>query len=454
MTESDARTVLLIRAFESTPSAAWSPDDSAWASAEARRVDGENVTFEQFLVRRAQLARARLDQREVKTGAATTPFGAHAGLGWTAVLIAFVLGVASDAIGPSQRINILAPPLLALLAWNLVVYLALLLRLDAAPGPLRRLALRAMHALPVDAAVARFVPDWLRASGTLQAARIATVLHAAAAALVIGALASLYLRGIAFEFRAGWDSTFLSPSAVHRVLEGVLGPAAFLSGIGLPDIDRLAQLRFSAGNGENAAPWIHLYAITLGLAVVLPRVLLAAFATLRARTLAQAFPLALDDDYFVRLRRTFSGARVAALVLPYSYRLPEGAENRLSAALDRIAGPNLALTLAAPLPQGAEDDLQPWLGDSLPARLIVALFAATATPERETHGAFVRALVRTLAAHPSARRLLVLVDEAEFRRRFTGADGARRLEERRAAWVRLLADQNTEPVFVDLGAPA
>jgi hypothetical protein len=450
MTESDARTVLLIRAFESTPSAAWSPDDSAWASAEARRVDGENVAFEQFLVRRAHLARARLDQRDVKTGAATAPFGAHAGLGWAAILLAFVLGVASDAIGPSQRINILAPPLLALLAWNLIVYLALLLRLDAAPGPLRRLALRAVHALPVDSAVARFVPDWLRASGALQAARIASVLHAAAAALVIGALASLYLRGIAFEFRAGWDSTFLTPAAVHAVLEVVLGPAALLSGIPLPGADRLAQLRFSAGNGENAAPWIHLYAITLGLAVVLPRMLLAALATLRARGLAQDFPLALDDDYFVRLRRTFSGERIDALVLPYSYRPPDGAEQRLRAALDRIAGPNIALTLMAPLPQGAEDDLPRGLGDSPPARVMVALFAATATPELETHGAFVRAL----AAHASARRLFVLVDEAEFRRRFTGAEGARRLDERRAAWSRLLAGQDIAPVFVDLGAPA
>lgn len=450
MTETDARTVLLIRAFESTPSAAWSPDDSAWASAEARRVDGEEVPFEHFLARRAQLAHARLAQRDVKTGAAAASFGAHAGLGWIAMLIAFVLGVAGDAIGPSQRINILAPPLLALLAWNLVVYLALLLRLDATPGPLRRLALRATHALPIDPAVARFVPDWLRASGALQSARIASVLHAAAAALVIGALASLYLRGIAFEFRAGWDSTFLTPATVHRVLEVVLGPAAFLSGLPLPDVDRLAQLRFAVGNGENAGPWIHLYAITLGLAVVLPRVLLAAVATARARSLARNFPLALDDDYFVRLRRAFSGERVDALVLPYSYRLPDGADKRLSAALDRIAGPNIALTVLAPLPQGAEDDLQRWLADSPPAQLIVALFAATATPEHETHGTFVRAL----ASHAAARRLLVLVDEAEFRRRFTGAEGARRLDERRAAWLRLLADQNVEPVFVDLGVPA
>jgi hypothetical protein len=104
----------------------------------------------------------------------------------------------------------------------------------------------------------------------------------------------------------------------------------------------------------------------------------------------------------------------------------------------------------APLPQGAEDDLPRGLGDSPPARVMVALFAATATPELETHGAFVRAL----AAHPSARRLFVLVDEAEFRRRFTGAEGARRLDERRAAWSRLLAGQDIAPVFVDLGAPA
>jgi hypothetical protein len=458
MTESDARKVLLIRAFESAPSPAWSADDAAAASAEARRTEGEHVSFERFLVRRADLGRSQLVRRDAGAVAALSSLGPHAWVGWIVVLIAFAVGVAGDAIGPSDRINILAPPLLAVLVWNLAVYLALLLqsagalRTDRPPGPLRARFLRLsahLGRMPGGAAdgqpLGRFVADWLQASSSIQGARIAFVLHAGAASLVVGALLSLYLRGIAFEYRAGWDSTFLTPGAVHRLLEIVLGPAARLSGIALPDVDHFSQLRFSAGAGENAAPWIHLYALTTGLAIVLPRTLLAAFACWRVRSLTQSFPLALDGDYFARLRRAFSGATIEALVLPYSYTFADTARAALKSALESILGPPLLLVLASPLPQGAEDDLQPWLG-SQPARVAVALFALTATPERETHGAFVRAL----ASHAAVARLIVLIDEFEFRRRFTGNDGARRLDERRSAWRRVLGDANIEPVFVDL----
>src|SRR5215470_5721100 len=148
MTESDARNVLLIRAFESAPSPAWSADDAAQASAEARRSEGEHVSFERFLVRRADVARAQLVQRDAGVGAALTSLGPRAWRRWIVVLIAFAVGVAGDAIGPSDRINILAPPLLAVLVWNLAVYLALLLRsasaprADSPPGPLRAMFLR------------------------------------------------------------------------------------------------------------------------------------------------------------------------------------------------------------------------------------------------------------------------------------------------------------------------
>jgi hypothetical protein len=47
-------------------------------------------------------------------------------VGWLVVAIAFALGLMVDAIGPDQRVNILAFPLLALLAWNLIVYLLLI----------------------------------------------------------------------------------------------------------------------------------------------------------------------------------------------------------------------------------------------------------------------------------------------------------------------------------------
>ena len=87
-------------------------------------------------------------------------------------------------------------------------------------------------------------------------------LHLAAVAVAAGALAAMYLRGLGLEYRAGWDSTFLDAQAVHRWLNLLLGPASALSGIALPEPAQLEALRFSTGPGENAARWIHLYALT------------------------------------------------------------------------------------------------------------------------------------------------------------------------------------------------
>jgi hypothetical protein len=167
------------------------------------------------------------------------------------------------------------------------------------------------------------------------------------------------------------------------------------------------------------------------------------------RTGERSFPFQFEGEYFDRLRRALSGNPVAALILPYNLRVPDEARPALIAALERTIGPNVSVSLTDSLPEGAEDDLQRWLGEkSVP--LAVAVFRSTATPERETHGAFVEAL----AAHPAVTRVLVFIDEAEFRRRFIGAEGARRVTERRGAWQRMLADAGIEPVFVDLAAGA
>lgn len=312
------------------------------------------------------------------------------------LLLAFAAGLALDALPGTTRINLFAPPLLAMLAWNLAVYLALaalaLRRRAAAPGR-RRAVLGA----------------WL---------------HAAAALLAAGAVLSMYARGSFFEFRAGWDSTFFDAPALHRVMTLLFGPAAALGGIALPGVDEFAALRFSAtGGGERAARWIHLYAITIGFGVVLPRVLLALFA---ARQAAAVPPAA---------------ATRRVLVLPYSYRV--GGE--LHAGLRHVLGERLqaplALQVAEPLAQGDEATLRTRL-DRHPDADYVLLFPLTATPEAETHGT----LLRGLPAAPA----LVLLDESGFRRRFAGADGAQRLEERRASWRRWLAARGLEPLFADL----
>src|SRR5262245_53934607 len=140
MTEDEARRVVLVQAHEagaSTP--VWTDDDRAWATRAARQDAQGGQTFDRFVVARARHALERLLPRDAS---------ARRWLAWrawrplwplAAGLLAFVLGVAIDHIGASQRVDVLAPPVWAVVAWNLAVYVSLLLP-HSAPRVRRALA--------------------------------------------------------------------------------------------------------------------------------------------------------------------------------------------------------------------------------------------------------------------------------------------------------------------------
>lgn len=321
MNESAARRVLLVRAFETTPGSPWSDADRGWAVEQAAHRSGPAAGPERLIEQHSQTATERLTSRD--PGIAAVLAATDAPKWFAAALIALgaAAGLAGDAIGSTRHINLLAPPLLALMAWNVVMYGVLAgsamgrRRAAAANGPLRAalqgLMRRAIGlALPRrrPSATGRFVADWAATGQPLHRARLAAALHLAAAAFALGALASMYWRGLAFEYRAGWDSTFLDPAAVRRILEIVLWPATAFGAMAVPDAARLAELRFSSGPGENAARWIHAYGISVVAVVVLPRLLLAGVAGWRARRLSSHFPLDLQGDYFEALLRRLAAA--------------------------------------------------------------------------------------------------------------------------------------------------
>lgn len=469
MTESDSRAVLLLRAFEQAGSLP--AEDLAWAEREARRQLGEGAAPPVWLAQRARLALGRLAERESALKPLLSRLQRPPGalLPTALLLLAALLGLLGESLGAGHFINLLAPPMLGLLAWNLLVYLGLLMRLARRRAPrtgglgptwhwLRGMALSRWHGAnpAARASLARYGADWLALSAPLQAARATALLHAGAAVLALAALLAMYGRGLVFDYQAGWDSTFLQAQQVHRLLGAVLAPASALAGLPLPDEAGFAALRFSAGGGEGAAPWIHRWALTLGLLVVLPRALLAGLAWRNARRIAADLPLP-DDDLLRRLLQRASGVSRLARVLSYSYQLDAEHQPLLGPALEDWLGPGLRCTLQPNLPLGAEDTLADWLPAALDAgsgrpELLVLLFALTATPERESHGALVTALGKALAALPSPRPLLrVAVDESGFRRRLSGADGEQRLAQRRAAWEALLIGQGVVPGFIDLG---
>jgi hypothetical protein len=439
----------------------WREDDAAWASAEARRAVGEGGEKERaqaFVAKRAELAQRRLAERDAAWRA---PLQGAAPRAWRWLLVIGAVALAAyivgDVFGASHRINLLAPPVLALLAWNLAVYVLLLFAAGRGPSAWlanavedarSRVAGRGATA-PLVAARARFAAEWAVATRALQQRRVATVMHLAAALLALLVIGSMYLFGLAFDYRAGWDSTWLDAEQVQRTLAAVFAPATALSGVAVPPIDEVAKLRFAEGSaGERAARWIHLYAITLALFVVLPRVLLAAWSWARARRAAAALALPLDEPYFRALLRDGHAVERPVTVLPYSYTLDAAKVKALPQRLVDALGPGAQPRLKPALPLGAEDALPPAALEDVQAD-VAALFAATATPERETHGAFLQALHKATAGRAA---LAVLVDESGFRQRAgTAGDAELRLTQRRAAWQRMLHDLSLPaPRFIDL----
>ena len=464
MNERQAREVTLLEAFETVrpPASAWTDDDRAWADRVALEAVAADAPADVFVADRARHALQRLGPREpVVERAVREPMSKR---GWIVVIVvvAFVLGVAADAVGGGQRINLLAPPLWGVLLWNIVVYALLiawpivraLRRKAQRPGPIVRATealLRSRRLLPRVSsggsapALREFARLWLERSRKLAALRAEAVLHAGAAALALGLIAGMYARGLVLDYRAVWESTFLGPDAAHAVVTTVFGPAARLAGIALPDGAAFAAMRAthdSTVTGVPAAPWLHLIALTLAGVVVLPRTVLALGCAAIATWKTRRFALPLDHPYFQRLLRERKGGPARVSVHPYgSVPTPQatlGLQTLLAAAL----GPRVALEFAATVGFGREDDAAPVVDDD--CTHAIALFDLGATPELESQGRFVRALVAAASGTPFA----VVVDTSAFDRRF--ASVGERVAERRDAWRAWGAAIGCAPAFAAL----
>ena len=431
MNESAAGEVLLLRAFEASGFARWSDEDRAWATRSALQAVGADAPAEAFLAARAQAGLSRLAPQ----GLALPRW--RDGWAWLVAALGLGAGLLVDHIGSAQRINLLAPPVWAVIAWNLAVYLVLLLP-SRRPGALRRALAawvsrwRARVLRQADGgrvAVAQaFAADWAVCSAPLQGARIAWTLHLGAAALALGVLAGMYLRGLVLDYRVAWQSTFLDAGQVQAVLSALLAPALALSGRPLPDL-----------GATSAAPWIHLYALQLLLLVLLPRLLLALAAGWRAHRLQRNLPLPLDQTYFQQLLRQQHGGQTPLRVWPHAHTPDAAAQAALRALCAPVFGAAATLQLAPTVAYGSEESPAGLPADG--ARRI-ALFELGATPEPECQGRLLQALGAPL----------MLVDESAFVQRF-GADSARRCE-RRQAWSALAQSVGSAVVFAELRADA
>ena len=467
MNEHDALAVTAVRAIETADRerTLWSDADRSWASRAAAEVVGDKGDSDAFVARRARLALERLSERYPPLRKAVAVLHWRRWIGVAIILLAFLAGFVIDRIDDPRHINLLAPPLLGVLAWNLVVYALLLatpllraLRVhDFSRGPLRRVIANVaggIGRLPrreakgaLGAAITTFVNDWSLRAAPVYNARAARLLHWAAAALALGIIVGLYLRGIALEYRVMWESTFLDVDTVHRILSIALAPAAFVTRLPIPTVDALGAMQSGASAASaNAATMLHLLAATVAIVVIVPRLLLGLIAWGVERHRRARVDVALADPYHQRVLRGFRGGPVRVKVIPYSYRVPPDALTGIQTIVRRAFGGSASLVITTPVDYGGEDALTPASlpDDGGPA---IALFNLAATPEREAHGAFVERLRTAGTSQP----VLIIVDESGFAGRSEIDDA--RLDERRKVWHGLFAERGIEPVFANLAKP-
>ena len=457
MDEEAARGVLLVKAIETADQAraVLSEDDRRYASRSARELalwdaagKQQPLTPDLFLHKRSQQILARLCER--KPGAAVflkaRPWRRWAAL--AAPVLAFLFGVMVDRIGDAHHVDLLSAPLLLMLLWNLAVY-ASLVAWPLLPRPARPawpgLALPQRRPPQwLAASLLRFHAEWLTLSAPLETARLKRVLHLSAALLALGAVASLYLRGLLSQYQVGWESTFLDAVQVHWLLSALFAPANWLLRLPGFTLEQVRALQFPQAAATSGALWVHLYAGTLVLLVVVPRLLLAALAWRRERRLSRVFPIDLGQPYFTRLCAGLTPATAATLhVRPYGYRVGERQREGLGTLARMLLGEQAALAISDATAYG-EDAPAP---TAPPGAMTAALFPLSATPEQENHGAF---LDRLRSA--STGGVIGLVDASGYLERL-GPQAAGRADERAELWRRFCAQHKVPVAIVDLREP-
>lgn len=446
--EHAARGLMLVAAYERAAGhPSWSAEDARWADRAATQAVGEDASDAAWTVERTRLALQRLGPREPALAQALRWRAWQPAWPGLVLVLAMLAGMASESALGGGFVNLLSLPLLALLAWNLAVYLALAWRWrrpdQGADRPWRqalaRTLTRGWRRLGETGPLADFAGHWARASGPLTAARLTGLLHLGAAALAIGLVAGWYLRALVFDYRAAWASTLLDPAAVQALLATLFAPARALLGGAAPDLATVAALRVVPGGQAtaSAAPWLHLMAATLGLLVIVPRLALAALAGWRARRLAHAFmpwPAVAG-----RRRPAAAKAPTSVLLLPHG-QAPAGAAGAALTTLVAAAwGEAARLSIAAPVAYGDEEGAG--LRADLPPGPVLLLLDLAATPEAEVHGRLLKAL---------RRPALLLLDEAGFVRRFGRGE---RLDQRCAAWAAFADAAKVPMARVDLDRP-
>lgn len=377
-------------------------------------------------------------------------------LGWTA---SCVIGYVFTDLGQTREFNLLALPLVGLLAWNAIVIIISLIA-EVFPASAKSdhggwLAQVLAHGISRPGAVpqqpenpvgnevrARFEKlAWPIAWRRLNM-RLRMWFHVAAAMMAIGGVVALYARGWSHEYLAVWESTVLGKDQAHAFFEALFKPASAALHIPMP-LEQLPSMHRIAGNATQPAPalpWIHLYAGTLLVLVVAPRLLLAGIGALRCCTAVTASARAIPWGSYVRgLLRAVEGGDERVQVLVHAIEpTPEHCEVWDRGVRKRFGG--MARPEYQCIPAGDEDEFAAaW--EPVSANVMM-LFNMATTPEAEVQRRLVSDVRQRLLTKHAEPELIVLLDGTSL----TGRWPADKVAGREQLWSRMVEGLTSEVI--------
>ena len=253
-----------------------------------------------------------------------------------AFVISFFIGVLSNYLGPQRLIHIIYNPLTILIAWNVLVYLFLIIKRFFR----FRIQIEKNHSeneaeeekVKDEEGDSNFIIGWLirgiyklifrlkakfidnntkvtilkkimpsfwnsykEVASRSLLFRLKSVTNVSAIGLLTGALIGVYFRGLFFNYNMIWLSTFISdPKTIRELLNLFFGLANVLTeGIWIT-INQVQELLLT--EGAPAGPWIHKMALTSLIIIFIPRTLLSIYYTRKARFSLE--PLNFSEDYY------------------------------------------------------------------------------------------------------------------------------------------------------------
>jgi hypothetical protein len=373
--------------------------------------------------------------------------------GW---IVALVLGYAVSGLGQEAEFNLLALPLVGFLVWNgLIMAVALVLELKSQGHNsfLDGLALR-LSPSPADQSGEGEVPTGMSADQRFSQLATAPAmerwqrrfrawLHVGAAMLALGSVIGLYAHGWSKEYRAVWESTLLSDSQARSFFGVLFKPASSALHLPLP-LDKLPEMHRSQGvvaSSAPALPWIHLYAGTLVLLVILPRLLLAALSVWRAHALMLKRMRSIGwKTYLIRtLQSVEGGLEVITVLIHATDATPTHREVWTRGVRDRFG--RMVETEMMTVSLGDEDD---FVAEWKPAHpRVFVIFNLATTPELEVQRRFVLDVKQVLTSRQREAELIVLLDATSIGNRWS----PEKLAGREKLWTEMLQGSAQEIII-------